>query len=491
MKIQKNKTTRKGMKTLSAKTGGMVLSSLLAVACIWFAGCAAVGTPGKKETSAIQQNKKTVVLLRVICQEDVQVQPPPTCDFEIHLWRLNAADGHIETSPAQYNPSLQSLSKSTRQEGWRYVVIDPGTYCVQVTPKLGANPISGDTSILSPQADGERPLYYLSVPSDKHVVYAGTVVYHRQVRRRGKHWPNTYNETEYTRMGLQDDLAGARQASGSVFDGLGEMSRSLMVSYDCPGEIAEQHSSEVRNAGAPGVATGFTVEENDTGIANAVAAPVFYTGLFTLQGASGASGKGGAYAAAVGLALILAAAPVALATEAITAEEHRKKWAPYHAALQKEFNEFRFVEKLQTAFAAQLGRPDTNAASSAPFLVDIEPYRLTLRGNEHQQFALEVAVQVRVTDRSERVLWEHDYVHAPEPNEISETVFETSLHSSNSLHRLEDYRGESGAELFRTELNSAVRELSEQIAVEFQCRSHNVEQAASIAGSPPSEPVSK
>lgn len=466
------------MKFLGAKAGGMVFSSLLGAACIWFAGCAAVGTPQKKETSAIQQNKKTIVLLRVVCQEDVQGQPRPSCDFEVNLWRLNTADGHIETSGVQYNPSPRSLSKSTRQEGWCYVVIDPGTYCVQVTPKLGTDPISGDRSILSFQADGERPLYYLSVPADKHVVYAGTLVFHRQVRRRGRHWPNTYNETEFTSMGLNDDLAGARQASGSELDGLGEMTPLLMVSYACPGDLAQQHSTEVKIASAPGVATGFTVEGNNTRIAANVAAPVFYTGLFTLQGASGGSGKDSAYAAAAGLALILAAAPVALATEAITEEAHRKKWAPYQAALQKEFNEFGFVEKLRKAFAAELGRSDTNAVGSAPFLVDIEPYRILLRGNEHQQFGLEVAVQVRVTDnRSERVLWEHDYVHTREPNEISEPVFETSLHSSNGLHRLEDYRGESGAELFRTQLNSAVSELSEQIAVEFQCGGPVADQA--------------
>jgi len=167
--------------------------------------------------------------------------------------------------------------------------------------------------------------------------------------------------------------------------------------------------------------------------------------------------------------LIVVALPIAASTYGVTAELHHRKWARYQAELQKEVDAFRLNEELQRALAAQLCGAGTNNATAPGLRVQVQPYRVLLRGDEHQKFVLEVAVRVRLLDPAgSSATWEHNYVDAGDIPKSGVGACETPIPSINSPHPLKDFQGDAGAELLRTELKSAVESLSEGIVDRLQ-----------------------
>jgi hypothetical protein len=179
-------------------------------------------------------------------------------------------------------------------------------------------------------------------------------------------------------------------------------------------------------------------------------------------GIAGSSGEAGIYVAGAGAALILVAAPIALTTEAVKTHEHHKKWAPIQAMLQNEIATFHLDERLRAQLASRMGA-GTNSVQA--YWLQIQPYRVVLRGNENQKFALEVAVRVQLFDSATSApIWEHSYVNAAKDSPVRFELCETEVASSLSVRRLEDFSGDSGSELMRVELQSAVEDLTREIA---------------------------
>ena len=418
------------------KNAGYVCASLLVTA--FLCGCTTVGGPRAQEAQGIQQNHQTIVLARVICMDDVQGQKRPTCDFTLNSWQLTDRNGQIEIAPPHTQIFQRSLSKPLREQGWFYTVMNPGSYCLMLTP----------------YADGvsESVGFYLSIPTNQQFVYAGTIVFDRGTEKRGKK-----DESTLTINGVSDESELAKTTSGSELANFGEMTPQLLISYDNP-PLSFDHAIHVESSPADRRATP-TVKGDNLFSATIIEAP----GIVLLAGASGGSGDGAAYAAAAGLTYMVAAAPLALASWEITAHAHRKKWAPYEAALQKQVTAFHLGEKLQQSLASRMSVTGTNSTGVPALWLEAQPYRILLRGDEHQKFNLELAARVRLLDPADHsIVWEHNYVYScPSSNQLDGNASETILSPASGQHKLEDFRGDAGAQLMQNELASAVDAISD------------------------------
>lgn len=425
----------------------------LTTACL--CGCSIVGGPRAGEIDAIQQNHQTVVLARVVCMDDVQRQKRPTSDFILDSWRLDKPDGKMDPSPGVERVSQRTLSKSLRDQGWFYFVIDPGNYCLKMTPTTD-NPsvLEGDNHL--------RPFFYLSVPADKQLVYAGTIAFDRGIEKQGKH-----NLTTLTTDRLSDESQLANTVIGNEFAAFGEMTPHLLVSYDSPAINSNQVLNAQTNPANSARPTP-RLKGDNWHPAELAALPLVYSGVFLLQASGNGNGDGAAYVAAAGGALLLLAAPIALTTEAITAEIHHKRCAPYEAAFQKEVAAFQFDEKLQQSLTKRLSITGANSVAMPALSLDVQSYRIILRGDIHQRFNLEVAARVRLSNWTDhRAIWEHDYLYTClDPNQIAKSVedgYQTIIPSWYGQHRLEEYRGDAGSLLFQRELESAVGAITDEV----------------------------
>jgi hypothetical protein len=142
--------------------------------------------------------------------EDWQKAPP--CDTDVTVWRLGNQSGRTGSNPELCSPSIRTLTKETAGEGWHYLVLKHGSYCVALSPSAGGERLLSETNL-------QRPVYYLVVPAEKHVIYAGTVAFNPKLK--------------LTRF--RDETEGAKHIGEQLAD-FGEPAPSLFVPYDDPGK---------------------------------------------------------------------------------------------------------------------------------------------------------------------------------------------------------------------------------------------------------------
>lgn len=450
----------KALAEIAHRAGMWCFIMMVAFLC----GCSTVGGPRGNEAVAIQRNRQAIVLARLICVDEVQGQKRPTCDFTLDSWRLDKADGQMEFSPHEERVPRRSLSKSLRDQGWFYAVIEPGSYCLRVIP-------TGDHLT--------QPAFYLTIQTNKQLVYAGTIVFDRRTEKPGKK-----EVTTITLSGISDESQLAKAVIAGELDKFGEMTRSLLVSYDSP-VINSDQPVKVEGTQATLASATPVVRGDNWQPAGYAAAPLVYLGTGLLQASANGNGNGAGYVAAIGGGLLLISAPVVFTTEGITAEVHRKRWAPYEVALRKQVATFDLKEKLQRAIANRLAANGTNSAATPALRLEAQPYRVVLRGDEHQRFGLEVAARVRLwSPTGGSVIWEHNYACAHyAPNRVVDNASETMIPSECGQYRLEDYRGDSGAGILLKELNSAVGQISDACAaaIRFATTSNAGTSAGAVA----------
>jgi len=111
-----------------------------------------VGAPSAEELYEITRGKKTIVLLRVTMTLDKEPLKSPADRLEFGLGSI-------------YSPNLipvipQVVSEASKNDGWVYFVLSPGTYNFWALP---------------PSSDPQHFRYQIEVPSDSRVLYAGTL----------------------------------------------------------------------------------------------------------------------------------------------------------------------------------------------------------------------------------------------------------------------------------------------------------------------------
>ena len=109
--------------------------------------------------------------------------------------------------------------------------------------------------------------------------------------------------------------------------------------------------------------------------------------------------------------------------------------------------------------------------SNAPIALQVQPCRILLRGDSHQQFNLEIAVRVRLLNTDTKsVVWDNTYVHSrfQEKDEVLRCDFEHRVHPAATSHSLRDYKGSAGKELLAREFRTGAEELGAAIAESFR-----------------------
>jgi len=425
--------------------GGRIGAIVLTLAVVLLTGCKTTGPA--TQSSANLHDQEPHLLFRVVCIDATTNQLRLTCDVQVNLWRLGDADGKIAVLPKKFSPHESALSKSSTDQGWRDIAVEPGTYCMEILPTDRDPTVAFDET--------NRPVYFLKVSTNQLVAYAGTVVFNRRVRKH-KSFLDSSKSTEFSLKDFWNETEAARGVAGLA--GLGDVTSCLLVPYDAPSMNQQSGLAQVRS----GAVATLTIGGNQSHLDSIMTSPAMVPGE-VLMAAGGHSGEAGIYVVGAGLALMAVGAPVALTTEAIKTHAHHKKWAPYQAALQKEVGAFHLDERLREQLAAALGA-ETNSAAQALWL-QIEPYRVVLRGDQRQKFALEIAVRVQLFNSAKGgPIWEHSYVTDSHDSYASFELCETPVWSSISLHRLEDFSGDSGAKLMRIELQAAVEDLTHAIS---------------------------
>jgi hypothetical protein len=128
-------------------------------------------------------------------------------------------------------------------------------------------------------------------------------------------------------------------------------------------------------------------------------------------------------------------------------------------------------EQLTNLVTAQLQLPDqaTSTNAEAAFVLQLQPYRICLHETQHGKFALEVAVCFRLLEAaSRRSVWENNFVYSDwdtlqNKKSFSGIPYETLIKCPSLPHPLDQYKGDTGVALFRSELNNAVSCLSQEI----------------------------
>lgn len=446
-----------------------VHGSLLALLTASLCGCSTVGGPQGKEAAAIQQNHQTIVLAR-ICADDAHGEHGPNWPFTLLSWQLRDGRGEMKNPQASKEIFPRAVSKSSRDDGWFYFVMDPGSYCLRVTHQ--ESPITILTRWDTVPDSVDEPVLYFSVPADKPFVYAGTLVFNRQTEKEGGE-----KVTWCVPSHVADDSATARSVTAGQFPGLGEMTSSLLLAYSAAGinsnEVVNVETSPAASRRPPP-----TIQGVDWLGASMIEAPA---GDAFESASDEESPKDAGNDALGGMAWFLLTAPIALGTEGITAHAHQKKWAPYEAGFQKQVAAFHPEDKFQQAFANRLNLAGTNSTPSPSLHLEVQPYNILLRGDRHQKFNLEVAARVRLLSSTDaRTVWEHDFLCTYNgPDSSAAGDYQTLIPCRYGQHRLEEYRGDAGAGLMQRELESAVGAITDEVVGELYAES-----AASSSNSP-------
>src|ERR1700744_226498 len=187
-------------------------------------GCSTVGTPGRKEAAAIEGNKKALLLVRISYVGEDATVARPTSEFSITLSRLGNVYGRIEPVSRRAGSPFKGLSDATAKQGWGYVLVEPGTYCVEIAP----------TDMNSRMMPSDRaPVYYLSVPAEKRLVYGGTLVFNRKWLKSG-HNSSAFKEIEFTLSDFLDETEEARKTVGKELAENGAIESNLLPASEHP-----------------------------------------------------------------------------------------------------------------------------------------------------------------------------------------------------------------------------------------------------------------
>jgi hypothetical protein len=458
-----------------------------ACACLFFVtalaclcGCGTVGGPRGKESAAIQQNRPTIVWSRIICTNDVPVQQSQAYNFNLDAWRLSQPDGRMEPSPHRVRLSQRFLSKSLREQGWFYVLMDPGSYCLKITPTSG-HPTNST-------AHAHQPVYYLSLPADKQFVYAGTVIFHPTVTSlHVNHLRDPFapdKATEYWLAGTSNEIEIAKNVIGTGPAGVGEMSPQLLVSYDSPVINSDQFVGVENTRANPAAPTAIVKGENWQ--ASRKFGGVFFGGMQGTQ--MNVSGDGAQYVLAAIAAVYIVGTTVTLTVDGITAGAHLKQRVRCEAMLRKQVEAFHLEEKFQQALAGRLSSHETNSAATRALQLEVQPYRIVLRGNARQEFSLEVATRVRLLSQTgSQPIWEHDYDHFDSDLDRTVSDYQTFIRGWDNQHPLKDFQGDYGAHLLADQLQSAVKDISDKIVDQLES-AHSSDSVATTAETPPQLP---
>lgn len=458
----------------------------LLVVCyaVLLSGCVTTQDAAQADLSAVQAGRKSVVLFRVTAEiERGDKRVHHGIPFEATLAAMDHG-GMVKYWDSE-NDYFDKISPSSGpgREGWRCLILDPGTYQFKIT--------AGDQF-----AKGDSLPYCLIVPAGKPVVYAGSFDFDEVPSTLGawKKFITSSPNNVLLPRGVSNEWHGAQTVAAASLGQSGGVTPSLPVVYGELSEMAVNFTnhqiSKVEPGGKASLSSGDVGAGANRSVAGPIAGPLLVAGFVSIAAAdadkdqnvleSRRDVRDDFVTTMAGVAAILVAAPIVIAVDKTFGEAARKKWAPYEAQLKAELDQFNLEQRLACEAGDRLssalpGGGGTNHIAGGPDLVvQIEPYRVQLRETRRKMFALEIAVQVKLVDAgSMSVLWTHDYVYtdarqARAASDFLITPFETLIDAQSPPHHLEDYEQPAGVVLFHHELDDAVQVIGGDVAGRFK-----------------------
>jgi hypothetical protein len=148
------------------------ISAVVFLFSILFCGCAISRLPSEEQYEMIKSGKRAIVLLRLTSELEGEPYEPFSHfsagdNFAFYL-------GGFETGGRPQHVALPAfLSDETRNNGWTYFVLEPGTFYFTVTPRAVRENVFDQ---FWPDYNPEylNHLYRFDVPAEK-IVYIGTL----------------------------------------------------------------------------------------------------------------------------------------------------------------------------------------------------------------------------------------------------------------------------------------------------------------------------
>jgi hypothetical protein len=445
---------------------------VLPVGALFFVmGCQTVGNPHQADIDSIKTGSKSVVLFRMTMTTGNDLSTRTKIPFVVmDFTSLNQLDA-IHPRYYEVNDSVMSIpSTADGKQGWGYLLMAPGDYYVKVHAHGGGGVIN-EASCSS----------FLHVPKDRPVIYAGSFKFDKEKEKQNLFEKIINLGFTFYKLeggGIQDESSAASRITRESLTGLGGCESSLAVPYDDLSVATLGITNRQILLVESGRGAAMTSSDVGADAATMVASPF---AIFSRASFSAASDKldqgdaeGGLVGGAVGVAAIVVALPAVIVADQTFGEAARKKWAPYAAALAKEYNQFNLPQQLvnETSNCLALAPPATDqvVASRGP-VIQIQAYRVLLRETRHRKFALEIAVCVTLVDPvSKTPRWIHDYVYsdflaaAADPSFLP-AEYETLINAQSEPHALEDYENASGGKLLHEQLAKAVVIISRDVTL--------------------------
>ncbi len=182
---------------------------LLAGAAMRLGACHYVAPPTEDELGRIAAGKETFVFFRLQCSIEGEpravFRPPEWTDDPVVSIKL----GSFETVGQPVCTSVRFLSEESRDAGWAYLLLEPGTYYLEVD---GAGPYS---------VEGSLARWRMDVPSGLQALYVGSIEVRWYVEERYLFGAPTLKEVPPIDLPTRDESGEATRLLSDVLPTLG------------------------------------------------------------------------------------------------------------------------------------------------------------------------------------------------------------------------------------------------------------------------------
>jgi hypothetical protein len=456
---------------------GLLLLILWASGAVLLTGCQTAGkrslTP--EEIKAVEAGQKSVVLVRLTSTE---AKDRESLEYLRHVrWNIwNVNDWQNRQFLTRAEDSAADLfwrvpSEESGRAGWRYLVLEPGRYFMEVKPDEGWAKTF--------------PVYHVSIPPGPGPVYVGSFRFTpansitRLVQGRRKEYPGV----EFA--GAEDESRMAREAATNLSSSLGSIVTRLAITNDLATVLqssADQKVLVVEATNRPPHATRYVSHKGAI-----IAAPLAVAGMALIWLANGdddddygdpndkSGNTGKLVLLGTGGLLLLAAVPVAALGEVIVGPIVQANWAPHEAALKQAITNFNLAQHLTNSLQQALsgtnpaGLNETNTGTS--LVVHVDVYRIGLEPTTYSgwDYDFEIEVYLSVTEAaSSAVLWEHGYLYCSREVKKKKVPFATLVVYDRATQSLKVYKDEPGLRLLHEELEDAATRLSDEMATHLK-----------------------
>jgi hypothetical protein len=426
--------------------------------CLAFLSCAGADLTAKDPRRAMPEKGKAVVLLKVA--PDLNGKPLREIGWlpsRSYLLTLTPMDWP-ETSNEFGDAFTDSPSPESREAGWIYWVLEPGTYHLEVIPPDKLKTVEAGVSPHGRQQASMQFQFF--VPRERLVVYVGSLL----VSCKGKaNWSGPRVE-KCSRLRVENQADTARTVAESGFRYHGPVSTAVMREYGGP--VSAQAGGQLLPMGLLTACTKDIASPNWTrrALLRNVRWPV---GL--LEGASGP------YVAAVAGGYMVFAV--------VRGELTKKKMQPCLQEITRELYDLdpaailshsltSLMKKNGLPGLTELKRENCLAAVAANpglrSLLEAKIIRMELvecRGSQSNRFCVEVALRARVLNlASGEFVYDTVLVHSYADNAVRVSKpYEVAVSYSSRCREIEAYCGDKGREVFRREVSEAMEAFAARI----------------------------